>query len=447
MKSKKLWIAIAAVIIVVGGGWYGYTKLQGNKQLTQQQTTRTAAVTKGDIATTVSGSGTVAAAEKETVKASVEGTVKAVLAAKGDTVKKGQQLVTFEPKDMSSQIKQEQLNLKQKQLNLESAELELKKLAQDGAEDLEDKKMNIAKIQLDIELSQQKIKDYQDQQLPPDPILAPIDGKITSLSVNTGDVLKANAEVAQLVNLEKLNVSIQVDELDIVKMKTGMAAQVTIDALPGKAVEGQVTEVADEGTAQNGVSVFTVTIGLNKAEGVKIGMTAQSVIKVEEKKDVLLLPIEAVQQVGGRYLVFVPASEGAAGAQGGATSGQPNTTGPGNVRTGGNRTGANGATGGFQRNGGAGGNNAGASAAENGTAGRRPVQVEVGIHNETFIEITSGLKEGDAVILPTIVSSSGNQQNVRIGAGGIGGIGGIGGGGAVQVQRINGGGGGGGGNR
>ncbi len=405
----KKWIIMAVGLVVVSAAVVGFMQYGKSGAQSAGPQLRTVEVRKGNIAVSISGAGTVAPLERQTIKPGTSGTVKAVLVREGDVVKKGQTLVTFEGKDMSDQIRQEELNIRKKQLELESAQENLKKQAQLSDADLDEWRTNIEMAKLDIESSRKKIEQYKKDQAAPDPVTAPIDGEIVTLSVAAGEEVNGNAEIAEIVNYRKLKVVIQVDELDIPKVKLGMAADVTLDALPGKKVEGKVTDIAREGVAENGVSVFDVTIGLNDNEEIKAGMSAQAVIRVEDKQDVLVLPIEAVQQIQGRYMVFVPAENGTAAND---------------------RSGANGR------------NRAGA---------RQPKPVQVGIHNETMIEITGGLQEGDKVILPTVLSSGGNPSfNNSRGAGGFGGFGGgfggFGGGGGNR-NGVFGGSGGGGGNR
>jgi len=433
----KKWLTLAAGLILILAAVSGYVYYKkGSRQAAAPQV-RTTEVRKGSISVSVSGSGSVTAVDRQTINAGTTGTVDKVLVKEGDLVKKGQVLFTFKGKDLSDQINQEEMNLKKKQTDLANAQKTFKETAQDG--DVDSLKANIASLQLDVEASRSKIAEYEKEAAPPDPITAPIDGEITVLKVQEGGEINGNAEAAEIVNYQKLQVVIKVDELDLPKLKEGMKADITVDAFPDKKFAGEVTDIGREGTTTNGVSVFDVTIGLNESDGVRVGMSAEAMIHVQDKSDTLVLPIEAVQQIQGKYVVFVPSGE--TSAEGASASGPPagaGSYGGRNGQSGGNTGSSEGrASGGGTAPGGNGTRNGsgssggqwnGLSAERSGpTQGARDrimKQVEVGLHNETQIEITGGLKEGDKVILPTLASSSRTQQQSMGGFGGFGGFGG-----------------------
>lgn len=142
--------------------------------------------------------------------------------------------------------------------------------------------------------------------VPPDPLTSPIDGTVTAVNITAGEQAKSGSELFVINDYQKLSVKIQVDELDIPSVTKGMKANVQVDAFPDQTFEGVVSDIANEGVASGGVSLFDVTIALNNSEGVRVGMSAEATIITEEKKDILTLPIEAVQQRAGRYFVMLP---------------------------------------------------------------------------------------------------------------------------------------------
>jgi len=345
-------------------------------------------VTKGSIVVNVSGSGAVAPASKETAKSADAGKIKAFLVKEGDVVKKGQELVTYEGKDMAEQIKQEELNLKQRLQDLEDLQRKLKEQSREG--DADELKSSINKMKIDIETSQSKIDSLRKEQKAPSPLIAQADGEIVKLHAVEGDQVTAGANIADIVDYEHMQVAITVDELEIPKMKPGLTAAITVDALPGQTFTGKVTKIAKEGKSQNGVSTFEVTVGFDQAEGVLAGMTAQADVLVEEKHDVLVVPIEAVQEMGpGANMVLVPGVT-TLGGEAGKEAGTGAAQGPG-------------------------------PGAGMGMGGE-PRPVEVGIHNESLMEIKSGLQEGDKIILPVMAPMGGGfPGGMRGGAVRIGG--------------------------
>lgn len=124
-------------------------------------------------------------------------------------------------------------------------------------------------------------------------VKSPIDGKVVSFSLEPGDEVTANETVAEVVAVSPLTVVIPVDELDVANLSVGLAAKVEVDALPGSVFEGIVSKIAHEGKVQQGITNFDVTIEM-EAEEVRLGMSATATISVSRKQDVLSVPVEAV---------------------------------------------------------------------------------------------------------------------------------------------------------
>lgn len=359
-------ISVVVVILLAAGAWFFFLKGSGKPVAMPPMMGQ---VTKGSIVVGVSGSGAIAPASKETAKAAENGKIKEFLVKEGDIVKKGQKMVTYEGKDMAEQIKQEELSLKQKQKELEDMQRKMKEQFREG--NVDELQMSISRLILDIEMTQSKISSLHKDQKAPDALTSQIDGEIVKLHVVAGDQVSAASNLIDIVDYQHMQVVITVDELEIPKMKLNLPAVITIDALPGQTFQGKVSKIGKEGKAQNGVATFEVTVGFDQIEGALVGMTAQAEIVVEEKHDILTVPIEAVQQGPGGSMVLVPDMA-------------PN---PSNDPAAG--------------------------------MGGQPKPVEIGIHNESLMEIKSGLNEGDSVILPIVVPPDpfGGRPGMMVGAG------------------------------
>jgi HlyD family secretion protein len=264
-------------------------------------------------------------------------------------------------------------------------------------------------------------------------------------------------DLGEVVNFSQLQMVVGIDELDIPKVKLGQDAQILVEALPKDTYTGKVIAIADEGTVSNGVATFDVTINLTTTMNLKVGMSAEASILTQQKTDALYVPVAAVQSFQGKYFVTVPSTGTGTGTgassrpngsqapggntgtapqggqgQGGAPQGGQGQGGQGQGQggqgQGGQGQGQGGQGQGGQGQGQGGRPNRGTGGANGGTgtttvaASTTRVPVEVGINNEDNIEIVSGLKEGDLVILPTVVSS-GSKTNTQ--QGGISGIGGV----------------------
>ncbi|MDU2243722.1 MAG: efflux RND transporter periplasmic adaptor subunit, partial [Paenibacillus sp.] len=275
MNKKWLWIGIGAVGMIAIALILILTIPNKPKQATApvQNTTR---VSKGDITVSVSGSGSTVSTESVSVRTKDEGKVSEVRVKAGDVVKKGQVLLTFEGTDNSDNLKVQQSSLESQKLDLVDLQDQFKRQVQEGADEqaLNATKKSIAKQELNIGNTEAEIAKLQEDTIPPDPLTSPIDGTVTAVNITAGEQAKSGTELFVINDYQKLSV------------KEGMKATVKVDALPDQTFEGAVSDIADEGVASGGVSLFDVTIALNDSEGVRVGMSAEATIITEEKQDV-----------------------------------------------------------------------------------------------------------------------------------------------------------------
>ncbi|WP_027410497.1 efflux RND transporter periplasmic adaptor subunit [Anoxybacteroides tepidamans] len=195
-----------------------------------------------------------------------------------------------------------------------------------------------------------------------DPITAPIAGTVTSIEAIAGQRVTVGQVVAHITNYDDLQVTAQIDELDIPKIKVGQTASLKVNAFPDVTYTGKVTAIANEGTVSNGVSTFDVTIHIDKPTNLKVGMTAEASILVASKANVLYVPIEAVHTLNGQKFVIV----------------------------------------------------ADQSSDKNNGIAKRQV-VKTGINNEDYVEITEGLEEGTLIQLPKITTTNLSNDKMRFG--------------------------------
>lgn len=202
-------------------------------------------------------------------------------------------------------------------------------------------------------------------------ITAPADGTVTSIGVSDGDRVSKGQVIAHITNYDDLQTTVQIDELDIPKVKVGQTASIKVNAFPDTTYTGKVTAVANEGTVSNGVSTFDVTVHMNKPTNVKVGMTTEVSILVQSKDNALYVPIEAVHSINNEKYVVVEKGDGSVARQ----------------------------------------------------------TVKTGISNEDYVEIKDGLTEGEVVQLPRVSasSSSNEQMSGRRMMGGMSDMGGFGG--------------------
>jgi HlyD family secretion protein len=239
-----------------------------------------------------------------------------------------------------------------------------------------------------------------------------------------------------------MKVDVQVDELDISKVKVGQSANISFDAISDKAYTGTVQSISQMGTTTNNVTTYDVIVGVNNPDGVKLGMNANVSINVTSKADALTIPIEALIERNNKKYVMVK-SGNSSDATSSNSSGQGSWSRSGNSGNGNgsySRSGnsGNGGNGSYSKGGsfGGSGNGSGNGNSRISTSGGKLVEVQTGLQNETTVEITSGLTEGQQVMIQLPQVSSSTSQRSGGGFGGLGGgsFGGFGGGGGGSKQ-------------
>ena len=141
-------------------------------------------------------------------------------------------------------------------------------------------------------------------------IQAPFDGVITAVIVEEGDHLTAMdyfAPAFHIIDPANLEMTGLIDEMDIADITLGQKAIVTMDALPGTEVAGTVTYIAEAAMIQAGVVMYETTVSLkNPGSTIKDGMSATADIVLEEREDVLVVPVSAVMKgEDGQDVVYV----------------------------------------------------------------------------------------------------------------------------------------------
>jgi HlyD family secretion protein len=136
-------------------------------------------------------------------------------------------------------------------------------------------------------------------------VKAGTDGVISGLSLSKDQAVQAGTKLFTVKSNENVKVDVDIDELDIANIKIGQEAAVTFEALRDKEFTAKVQKINPVGTSQNNVTHFTVTLELDKAEGVMLGMSADVEIISRQAEGALYVPIEAIQIINGeKYVVM-----------------------------------------------------------------------------------------------------------------------------------------------
>ncbi len=232
---------------------------------------------------------------------------------------------------------------------------------------------NVEKAQSTLDSTQDSYDNYT--------ITAPISGQVIAKNYKVGDTISRNTSstttVATIYDLSELTFEMSIDELDILKVKEGQKVTVTADAIEGQTFSGTVTNVSLESTYSNGVSTYPVTVTMDEMGSLLPGMNVDGVITLDSASDVLGIPADALMRGNQVYVK----DDSVKTAQGPVP------------------------------------------------AGFRAVEVETGLISDSYVEIKSGLSEGDVVYVAESSTSSNSFMMGGPGMGGGPGGGGPGGGG------------------
>ena len=158
------------------------------------------------------------------------------------------------------------------------------------------------------EISMQNLQDAMNNYT----ITAPISGTIIEKDAKVGDAVKAGDTLCIVYDLSYLEMSINVDELQISSISVGQKVQITADAVPDKTYVGTVTRVSMKGASNGGTTTYPVTIRIDDTDGLRPGMNANAEIVVAEANNALVVPNAAV--VRGSYVLVTKDSPSAANA-------------------------------------------------------------------------------------------------------------------------------------
>lgn len=222
---------------------------------------------------------------ESTVLAGASGTVTGILVPEGSAVTNGQTILTLGG-------------------NLADSLQSAADGVANSAGSVRNAELAVENARLALENAKNKLNDYT--------IRSPISGTVVEKLFKAGDKVSAAKAMCTIYDLSYLEMTLNVDELDISAVSVGQSVRVTAEAVEGREYVGVVTRVSVAGTTANGTTSYPVTIRLDHTDGLLPGMNADASIVLATAEDVLSVPNEAVSR---RNLVLLTAdSPGAANA-------------------------------------------------------------------------------------------------------------------------------------
>ena len=333
------------------------------------------------------------------------------------------------------------------QVTTKTAEEYLKEF-KDAVESADD---NLENAENKLSNTQDSVDDYT--------ITAPISGTVITKNVKVGDKISKSSSgtttMAVIYDLSTMTLEMSVDELDVSSVKVGQSVEITADAVEGETFTGTVTNVSLQSSYSNGVTNYPVTVTLDDTGSLLPGMNVDAKIILDSSGNALVIPASALMRGNRVYVKKSSDSTENADTQrndssdnvGDADSERKNH-GDGTLNAdsvdrqpdaGAEASGSSKGSG--TDNSSSKSNGSGKSGSSNVPDGFEAVQVTTGIINDDYVEILSGLSEGDEVYISSDSGSSAQTNQMQMG--GMGGPGGDMGGGVPGGPGGNGGNGGG----
>ena len=297
---------------------------------------------------------------------------------------------------------------------------------------------NLENAENKLSNTQDSVDDYT--------ITAPISGTVITKNAKVGDKISKNSSgtttMAVIYDLSTMTLEMSVDELDVSSIKVGQSVEITADAVEGETFTGTVTNVSLQSSYSNGVTNYPVTVTLDDTGSLLPGMNVDAKIILDSSEDALVIPASALMR-GNRVYVKKSSDStentdtqrnGSSDNVGDADSERKNhgdgtqnaDSADGQPDAGAEASGSSKGSG--TDNSSSKSTGSGKSGSSNVPDGFEAVQVTTGIINDDYVEILSGLSEGDEVYISSESGSSTQTNQMQMG--GMGGPGGDMGGGA-----------------
>lgn len=207
-------------------------------------------------------------------------------------------------KQMATQdeLAQSQTNLAKARANLQALEAKKEDLSQRSASIVESASLRVNQVQDQVQALEEKVRSAM--------VVAPVDGTLYSLPVSTGDYVKTGDVLAEMADLRQVRVRAFVDEPDLGGLEPNQDVEVTWDAKVGQTWMGHTEQVPKQVVSRGMRSVGEVLCSI---DNVKIELLPNVNVEVrilmKERRGVVVVPREAVNEDGGQHYVFVVAGD------------------------------------------------------------------------------------------------------------------------------------------
>ncbi|MDF2501632.1 MAG: efflux transporter, family, subunit [Anaerosporomusa subterranea] len=265
--------------------------IQANQANAAAVTPKLTKVERGDIISIVSATGTIQPVNQVDISSKITGQLKEVRIKENEQVKIGQVLVVLDDTRLKAQVTQAREKLNNTAVNFERNN-RLQSIGAVSEQQLDNSRMeyNVAQANYDEVVSQ----------LNESVITSPIDGVVIGKPLPAGQMVAQGISnpmvILTIADMSKMQIEAQVDESDIGKVAVGQTVSFTVDTYPGKTFNGIISRVSQKANTTQNVVYYTVTVDVNDAGNLlKPSMTARLSIHAGESKNTLTVPLAAVK--------------------------------------------------------------------------------------------------------------------------------------------------------
>ena len=348
MKRRTIIGIGALAAVLVAGGVYWYMEMSAAEKAAQA--VETVAVQRMDIKSTVEATGTIRPVDSVEVSSKITARINSVLVKENDTVTAGQVVATLDGKDYEAKRDQAQYRVTNTRAKYNRMSY-LESIGAKSKSDLEDAEYNYDTAQSTLEEANSDASETI--------ITAPISGVVVGEPKTAGTMAVQGSDnptvIMRIADLSKKQIKAKVDETDIGNIRIGQEATFTVDAFTDKKFTARVSKISQtdvtnswdtssstsSASSSTSVIYYYVTLDVDDPENLLLpAMTARVVINTADRNDALVVPLSTLKtDAAGSYVLVLQ---------------------------------------------------------EDGTQETR--YVETGIYSDEYVEILSGLSEGERVV-------------------------------------------------
>jgi len=354
-KRRLFWIGLITLLLIVVISFAVSRSHNGNNKKFA-----TVKVERRNIVEKALAVGTIDPETEIVIKSKISGVVKKLFVDAGSVVKQGDPILEIRPDPTPLELAEAKRNVEMEAIALENAKREYERARQlkdkgyTSDQDFEIAQQRYEQAKVRLEMAREKLALIQEGKIKiananiETIIKAPTNGYILEKMINVGDPIvpltsyQAGTALFTVADMSKLLFKGTVDEIDVGKLKEGMKAEIQVGALPGKTVPGVLTKISLKAKREDNTTVFPVEIAIEmtKDQVLRAGYSANANIIIQKKDSVLSIPERVVTFRNDSAFVHIPAGDG----------------------------------------------------------GKKEVAIETGLSDAIYIEVISGLKEGQEVL-------------------------------------------------